>query len=139
MIHIVDTGPLVAAFRPPADRDPYTAWATKLIRALPYPLFTCDAVLTETAHFLGSAAKLLEAIQRGLLVSHFDTQAAAPRLAELIAKYADQPMDFADACLVHMSEQTKGSRIVTIDRSDFLVYRRHGRERIPLLLPGESV
>ena len=139
MIHILDTGPLVAAFRSPADRDPYTRWAIKLIRALPYPLFTCDAVLTEAAHFLGSPAKLLDALQRGLLVSRFDTQVAAPRLAELIEKYRDQRMDFADACLVYMSEQTKESRVVTIDRSDFLVYRRHGRERIPLLLPGEGI
>jgi hypothetical protein len=59
MIHILDTGPLVAAFRQPGDNDPFTPWAAKLIRSLPYPLFTCDAVLTEAAHFLRSAAKLL--------------------------------------------------------------------------------
>jgi hypothetical protein len=41
-------------------------------------------VLTEAAHFLRSPAKLIEAVNRGLLVSRFDTQAAAPRLAELI-------------------------------------------------------
>jgi hypothetical protein len=50
-------------------------------------------------------------------------------------KYADHPMDFADACLVYMSEQTKDCKIVTIDRADFTVYRRHGREAIPLVLP----
>jgi len=49
-------------------------------------------------------------------------------LAELVEKYADQPMDFADACLICMSEQTKACKIVTIDRTDFLAYRRHGRE-----------
>jgi predicted nucleic acid-binding protein len=92
-------------------------------------------VLTEAAHFLHSAQKLLEAVRRGLLVSRFDTQAAAPRLSELVKKYGDQPMDFADACLVCMSEQTRDCRIVTIDRSDFTVYRRNGRQAIPLLLP----
>jgi len=137
MIHILDTGPLVAAFRRPGDKDPFTPWAAKLIRSLPYPLFTCDAVLTETAHFLGSGRQLMEAIERGVLVSRFDTQTAAPRLKELMIRYADQPMDFADACLVCMSEQTKDCRIVTIDRADFTVYRRHGREIIPLVLPGE--
>jgi len=135
MIHIMDTGPLVAAFRRPGDKDPFTPWAARLIRSLPYPLFTCDAVLTEAAHFLCSAVNLLEAVDRGLLVSRFDTQAAAPRLRVLVKKYADQPMDFADACLVYMSEQTKDCKIVTIDRSDFTVYRRHGREAIPLMLP----
>lgn len=135
MIYILDTGPLVAAFRRPEDKDPFTPWAAKLVRSLPYPLFTCDAVLTETAHFLRSPAKVLEAVKRGLLVSQFDTQAAAPRLAELVRKYADRSMDFADACLVYMSEQTRDCKIVTIDRTDFGVYRRHGRETIPLLLP----
>ena len=135
MIYILDTGPLVAAFRRPEDKDPYTPWAAKLLRSLPYPLFTCDAVLTEAAHFLRSPAKLLEALRRGLLVSRFDTQTAAPRLTELVRKYADRSMDFADACLVYMSEQTKDCKVVTIDRADFAVYRRHGREAIPLLLP----
>jgi uncharacterized protein len=135
MIHILDTGPLVAAFRRSEVKDPFTPWASKLIRSLPYPLFTCDAVLTEAAYFLGSAEELLKAVERGLLVSRFETQAAAPRLRELIKKYADHPMDFADACLVCMSEQTRDSRIVTIDRSDFTTYRRHGREAIPLILP----
>src|SRR6266478_8663850 len=100
MIYILDTGPLVAALRRPEDGDAFTAWAAKLIRSLPYPLFTCDAVLTEAAHFLRSPAKLLEALNRGLLVSRFDAQATAPRMAELVQKYADRPMDFADACLV---------------------------------------
>src|SRR5438093_5316242 len=136
MTYILDTGPLVAAFRRARDKDPSTPWAAKLLRSLPYPLFTCDAVLTEAAHFLRSPAKLLEALRRGLLVSRFDTQAAAPRLAELVQKYADRPMDFADACLVCMSEQTRDCKIVTIDRADFAAYRRHGREAIPLLLPS---
>lgn len=135
MIHILDTGPLVAAFRRPEDKDPFTPWAAKLIRSLPYPLFTCDAVLTEAAHFLRSAGQLMEAVEQGLLVSRFDTQAAAPRLKDLMKKYTDRPMDFADACLVYMSEQTKDCKIVTIDRADFAVYRRHGREAIPLVLP----
>jgi predicted nucleic acid-binding protein len=126
----------VAAFRRPEDKDPFTPWAAKLLRSLPYPLFTCDAVLTEAAHFLRSPAKLLEAVRRGLLVSQFDTQTAAPRLAELVRKYTDRSMDFADACLVYMSEQTRDCRVVTIDRADFAVYRRHGRETIPLLLPN---
>jgi hypothetical protein len=98
-------------------------------------LFTCDAVLTEAAHFLRSPEKLVEAMARGLLVSRFDTQLAAPRLRQLVKQYADHPMDFADACLVCMSEQTKNCRVVTIDRADFTVYRRHGRDMIPLVMP----
>lgn len=135
MIHIVDTGPLVAAFRTPRNKDPFTPWAARLLRSLPYPLFTCDAVLTEVSHLLGSSTKILEAMNRGLLVSRFDTQNATPRLIELVSKYADQPMDFADACLVCMSEQIRDCKIITIDRDDFFTYRRFGNEAVPLLVP----
>lgn len=65
MIHILDTGPLVAAFRRRADKDPFTPWVAKVIRSLPYPLFKCDAVLTEVAHFLYSADTLLKAMELG--------------------------------------------------------------------------
>ena len=35
MIYLLDTGPLVAAFRRPEDKDPFTIWAAKLVRSLP--------------------------------------------------------------------------------------------------------
>ena len=38
------------------------------------------------------------------------------------------------ACLVRMSELHTGSQVFTLD-SDFRVYRRHGREAIPLITP----
>ena len=47
-------------------------------------------------------------------------------------------MDFADACVVYMTEQTKDCKVITIDRCDFTVYRRHAREPIPLILPEET-
>ena len=52
----------------------------------------------------------------------------------LLRKYADQPMSLADACLVRMAEIAGSCRVFTTDR-DFLVYRRGGRQIIPLLAP----
>jgi uncharacterized protein len=46
-------------------------------------------------------------------------------------------MDFADACLVRMTEILPDPRVWATD-SDFLVYRRHGRTSIPLLAPREE-
>ena len=46
-------------------------------------------------------------------------------------------IDLADACLVRLSEILSGSRIITVDR-DFQVYRRNGREAIPLLTPPQD-
>jgi predicted nucleic acid-binding protein len=61
----------------------------------------------------------------------------AKRLLELLQKYQDQQMDFADACLVRMSELERDAVVFTIDRSDFRVYRRNGNEPVPCVFPGE--
>ncbi len=46
-----------------------------------------------------------------------------PRIHELMKKYADQPMDLADATLVHVAERDHVTRILTLDVKDFSVYR----------------
>jgi uncharacterized protein len=43
-------------------------------------------------------------------------------------------MSLADACLVRMSELNAKGVIVTLD-PDFRIYRRHGRQTLPLLAP----
>ena len=53
--------------------------------------------------------------------------ADAPRMRELMRKYADRPMDFADAALVRVAERDGLRRIFTVDDSDFAFYRLHGR------------
>jgi hypothetical protein len=34
-----------------------------------------------------------------------------------------------------MSEEEKDSLVVTLDQKDFLVYRRYGRQAVPVLTP----
>ena len=55
-------------------------------------------------------------------------------VVRLLRKYADVPMSVADACLVRMAELAVSCQVFTTDR-DFLVYRRSGRQVIPLLAP----
>jgi hypothetical protein len=45
------------------------------------------------------------------------------RMRELMRKYRDLPMDFADAALVTVAEREGIRRIFTLDRRDFEVYR----------------
>jgi uncharacterized protein len=47
-------------------------------------------------------------------------------------------MDLADACLVRMSELHGDCRLLTIDSEFRTVYRRHGRQAIPTLMPKET-
>jgi len=65
----------------------------------------------------------------------FDFEAEAGAVWRLLDKYDDVPMDFADACLVRMTEVHAGSRVWTVD-SDFKVYRRNGRQTIALIFPS---
>lgn len=123
MTYLVDTGPLVSAF---ARREPkYKSWAEELLGRLPLPLVTCEAVITEASHLLGSSVRLMEAIDKKLIVCRFDLQREARLIGQLCAKYADQPMDLADACLVRLYETYRegSATILTLDRTDFTVYR----------------
>jgi len=48
-------------------------------------------------------------------------------------KYADRPMDLADAALVRVAEREGVRRIFTPDRNDFTVYCLHGRVGLAIL------
>ena len=130
---LVDTGPLVALFDP---RDRNHAWAVEAFSRLEGPLLTCDAVVTEATYCLSTAGSLalLEMIERGVAQSSFELTAHVRRLRALMARYSSVPMSFADACLVRMSELHADAVVWTLD-SDFHVYRRHGRQAVPTLMP----
>lgn len=50
-----------------------------------------------------------------------------------MAQYADRPMDFADATLVHVAASERLSTILTIDYDDFETYRLPGRKKFTIL------
>ena len=52
-------------------------------------------------------------------------------------KYASLPMSLADAWHVRMSETLPDPVVLTTD-DDFRVYRRHGRQIVPCVMPGPS-
>ena len=132
---LVDTGPLVAFF---SEADAHHGWATEQFRQLRRPLLTSEAVLAEAAHHVhkagGDAALLLDWVSHGVLKVALNLAEESTAIAALMRRYADQPMDLADACLVRLSEQIDDCQVFTVD-GDFKVYRRHGRREIPLLAP----
>lgn len=133
---LVDTGPLVAAIDRSERNHP---WARAQLATLLPPLFTCEAVLAEASYLLraagGSGGELFTWLRRGALRIDFSVQEEHEELERLFRKYAPR-MDFADACLVRMSEKWHDVVVLTLDH-DFHVYRRHGRKVIPLLMPNE--
>jgi predicted nucleic acid-binding protein len=58
----------------------------------------------------------------GRLVLHDLASTEMQRLAALMEKYRDTPMDLADASLVVVAESHSARRVFTLDR-DFYVYR----------------
>ncbi len=132
---IADTGFLVAFA---SSRDAHHDWALDLESQFPGPLLTCEAVLAETAYLLKDSRGVLGMLEDRFISLAFDANDHLPHLAELADRYADRQPDFADLCLIRMSELNPGHAIVTTDRDDFRVYRRNKREAIPLICPPEN-
>jgi len=68
----------------------------------------------------------------------FDFSENIVQLQELARRYADRKPDLADLCLIRMSELYPRHTLITVDESDFRVYRRNKREIIPLLCPPRA-
>jgi predicted nucleic acid-binding protein len=130
-----DTGPLVALMDRP---EAYHAWATEAFARLSLPWPTCQAVITETCFLLrdqpGPLAKFRRQVQAGHFVDALDFARLAPRGMELMDRYANVPLSFADACLVALAEATPGACIFTLDR-DFLSYRQPEDQPLKVLAP----
>jgi predicted nucleic acid-binding protein len=73
-------------------------------------------------------------LRRGALVCRYRFADDMDAVLKLLEKYADVPMSFADGCLVRMTETLNNPMLLTTD-SDFRLYRRHGRQIIPCVLP----
>jgi predicted nucleic acid-binding protein len=121
---LLDTGPIVALFDPADDSH---ARCVETLKAIVEPLGTTTPVLTEAFHLLtpGSrgAANLIHFIADGGLAVWFLDPDTLDRAFELMAQYADHPMDLADASLVAMAEAENLRKVFTIDRNDFAAYR----------------
>ena len=131
---IADTGFLVAFAN---GNDRHHGWAVQLASDITEPLLTCEAVLAETAFHLESASVALAMVTDGLVALAFDCRDHLVQLSRLADRYADRKPDLADLCLVRMSELFPKHSVITIDRTDFRVYRRNKRESIPILCPPE--
>lgn len=124
---LIDAGPLVALFD--KDDDYHSRCKKELLRVRD-TLMTTWPVLTEVMYLLNFSSKAQDLCFEFLSaggVSIDDSDAARlPRIHELMKKYRDLPMDFADASLVALSESEEISRVFTLDHKDFRIYRpRH--------------
>ena len=131
---LADTGPLVALFDAD-DRD--HGRVVNFLKTFQGTLGTTWAVITEVTHLLDfSVSKQLEFLEwverGGIGVANIETKDLA-QITGLMKKYADTPMDFADATLVFVADRTDTPQIMTLD-DDFHVYRIRGRRAFVSML-----
>jgi len=128
---IADTGFVVAFGN---RNDNHHEWATNIARDIAEPILTCEAVLAEAAFHLNSSSYVLSLVRDDMLRLAFDAAGNIEQLTDLGRRYENRNPDFADLCLIRMSELYPRHLLITID-GDFHVYRRNKRESIPLLCP----
>lgn len=133
---IVDTGPLVAFLN---RSDKFHKWTKEKWERISPPFLTCEAVLAETCflvrHIQGGSQAVLELMNRGVIQVTFILEEEVQPIMKMVKRYADVPMSLADACLVRMAEHHAQSKVFTLDQ-DFRIYRKHGRQVIPVMIPN---
>jgi len=127
---LIDAGPLIALFD---SGDKHHEPVKAFIKGRSFRFVSTLAVFTEVSHMLDFSAKAQQdfyewVMHKGVIISDIH-QNDMHRVAALTAKYADLPMDFADATLVITSEKTGIREIISLDK-DFDIYRLPGKERI---------
>jgi predicted nucleic acid-binding protein len=130
---LIDTGAILA-FVDATDR--WHRRCVEIMRILPLPLATSTAVLTEVFHLLKKPKELAATwtlLRSGGVTILPIADEDLPDLEALMARYADRPMDFADATLVHLARREGLVTIFTVDHDDFETYRIEGKRRFRIV------
>ena len=121
---LLDTGALVTLLdrsQPNHRRfaDFFDTWRSAVV--------STEAVLTESSHLLGRVgggrSACLDFFLAGGATLVPQTRATLGRCRDLVERYRDVPMDYADATLVVLAEDLDTSLVFTTDRKDFSIYR----------------
>jgi uncharacterized protein len=133
---IIDTGALVAYLN---EKDTFHQWAKKQFMNAEYPLFTCEAVISETWFLLNKRTSnpfvIMQMLKEGIFTIPLHLITEKNTLAKLMDKYRNVPMSIADASLVRLSEYYPNCKVLTLDK-DFTIYRRNKNQPIPVIMPN---
>ena len=121
---ILDTGPWVALIdRSESRHTECVQW----LKNFSGRLYSTEAVLTEVLYFLNfsitAQCAALDFVLESVVEIVPSNIESLKKTKNLMKKYADLPMDFADATLVCLATQTGMQNIVTLDKKDFAIYK----------------
>ena len=120
---IVDSGPLIALFD---SSDKYHKRAVDFIKRNKRPLISTTPVITEVVYLLdfhvNAQLDFLEWVYRGGVEIADLKKIDISRIKDLMKKYQNIPMDFADGSVISICERFDTNLVATVD-SDFEIYR----------------
>jgi predicted nucleic acid-binding protein len=124
MIAVLDTGPWVALIdRSEARHAECVQW----LKNFSGSLYSTEAVLTEVIYLLNFSTKAQCAAIDFVLKAVVEIVPASieslRKAKNLMKKYADLPIDYADATIVCLATETGMQNVVTFDKRDFTIYR----------------
>lgn len=124
MIAILDTGPWVALIdRSESRHTDCVQW----LKTFSGRLYSTEAVLTEVLYLLSfsitAQCAALDFILESVVEIVHSSMESLKNVKNLMKKYADLPMDFADASIVCIATETGMHNIVTFDKKDFGIYK----------------
>ena len=124
MIVILDTGPWVALIdRSESRHTECVQW----LKNFSGRLYSTEAVLTEVLYILNfsitAQCAALDFVLESVVEIVPSNTESLKKTKNLMKKYADLPMDFADATIVCLATQTGMQNIVTFDKKDFAIYK----------------
>jgi predicted nucleic acid-binding protein len=133
---LLDTGGLVSLL----DRTQTRHRAcVRVLEKWTRPVLTTEAVITEATHLVGrlpgGVSTVLQFILEGGALLVPGSEGALRRADAIVRRYADLPLDYADATLVVLAEDVGTPHIMTLDRRDFSTLR-WGRNRAFQLYPA---
>lgn len=133
---LLDAGPIVAWLD--ANDGHHSAVRDKM-GALAGKLVTTGAVVTEAMLFLQEAregaSRLTDWLRKMRIeIANCFDQKSLQSAAQLMERYADAPMDYADATLVACADELNCGDILTLDIRGFRTYRYRKSKRFKLLL-----
>lgn len=122
--------------------DPAHDGVAKVLRSWRGAFLTTGAVVTETFYLLRYAdaggERLVDFLdQTGVMLMNVFEVDQLRRVIKLMDKYADTPMDFADATLVLAAEETGHDEILTLDERGFRAFRFRGKRCFQLVIQDE--
>lgn len=134
---LIDTGVFIALFN---KNDSFHNKALKFINDSKYVHFTTEAVITEVEYIfhkhLEAQLDFLNVISSSNIniVTFSGNEYAF--LADLLNKYSDLPMDYADGTVVMACEKIETNLVATVD-SDFKIYKyKKKKSFVNLIGPG---